>query len=466
MNFDNDDLLDLEKYLDQNSIPKNKVCIVGSAVLSILGIRENDDIDIVIHSSLDINLDSHTFINVAKSPWSKLYSDDELIEDSNYHFTYAGFKFVIPELLYHRKIWHNRQKDILDIYELEEYANMQNDWNWELIQKKLPIKSSMKVLFIKIRKQLTFFRNYLNNYFSFSYLIHRDCHQMISPNLLISKQIVNGEFNRFDIIVRYLAIHSYINKDDTGVNLYQRMQDKRGATEFSRPMKEFQKLIRSFNKYGYDNTFPILVNDDLHIVDGAHRLACALYFNIPFISIKVNSKLDYSVYSINWFKENSFSSSETSFLCDQKNTLFIEKNLYFEVILWPPIVEYFDEVEGSIRKEFTILDSNSYFDVKNFDDFVRNVYCIDDIKTWKVDLKIKAFANFKKHIRILKILINDPHYRMKANGKCISKKVEKLKSDIRNKYMTKGPEYFHDIIIHIGDSYEHTKYTSSLKIKM
>ena len=464
MNFDPDDLLELDRYLDQNSIPKDKVCIVGSAVLSLIGIRKYDDIDIVIHSSLDLNLYSHTFINLAKSPWSTLYSDDELIEDSNYHIIYAGYKFVIPELLYHRKIWHNRRKDILDVYDLKEYADMHNDWNWGLIQKFLPVKSALKVFFFKIKNRLVYLINKLNNYFLCSY-IHRDCQQMISPNLLISRQIINGEFNRFDIIVRYLAIHSFINNDDSGIDLYQRMQNKRGSTAFSRPWKEFQKLISSFNKYGYDNTFPILVNDDLHIVDGAHRLACALYFNIPFIPIKVNSKLDYSVYSIEWFKENSFSSSEISFLYDQKNEIFVERNLYFEVVLWPTVGGYFDEIEENIQEEFSVLDSTSYSDVKNLDDFIRNIYIIDDIKHWKVDLKIKAFVNYKKDIRILKIMMNDPKFRRKANGKLISQRVEKLKNDIRNKYMNKVPNYFHDIIIHIGDSYEHTRHTSTLSIQ-
>ena len=464
MNFDPDDLLELGKYLDQNSISRDKVCIVGSAVLSLMGIRQNDDIDIVIHSSLNMILSSHSFINLVKSPWSKLHSDDELIDNNRCHFIYAGYKFVIPELLYHRKAWHNRSKDILDINDLDEYANMHDDWDWALIKQDLPIKSGFNLFLIKLKNKLYHLISSLKGYFSSSYYIHRDCHQMISLDILMSRQIIDGDFNRFDIIVRYLAIHAFINNKGSGVELYQRMQNKRGASVFSRPWKKFQKLISSFDRYGYDNRFPILVNDDLHIVDGAHRLACALYFNIPFIPVKVNSNMDYSVYSMGWFKENSFTSYETSLLNDQKDVIFKEKKMYFEVILWPPVMRYFDEIERDIQVDFSILESTDYSGVKNFDDYVRDVYKIDDIKDWKVDLKIKGFSNYKKDIRILKIIINEPRFRKKANGNLISERVEELKSKIRRKYMQKVQSYFHDIIIHVGDSYQHTQQTSALRI--
>ena len=40
-----------------------------------------------------------------------------------------------------------------------------------------------------------------------------------------------------------------------------------------------QQLVESFRKEGYKPDFPISVNANLKLVDGSHRLACALYFD-------------------------------------------------------------------------------------------------------------------------------------------------------------------------------------------
>ena len=74
MDFNSDDLLELKKYLDVNSIPKEKICIVGSATLSLIGIREHNDIDIVLHSDVPARLSHHPFIDRVDKPWSTLFS--------------------------------------------------------------------------------------------------------------------------------------------------------------------------------------------------------------------------------------------------------------------------------------------------------------------------------------------------------------------------------------------------------
>ncbi len=53
----------------------------------------------------------------------------------------------------------------------------------------------------------------------------------------------------------------------------------------------FKNLIESFYLNGYSSTSHIVCDGDLHIMDGAHRLAACLYFNIPTISVKVVPKV-------------------------------------------------------------------------------------------------------------------------------------------------------------------------------
>ena len=100
MNFDANDLQSLEEYLRLNNLSKTQICLVGSTTLSLIGIRKHSDIDIIFHSNINTNnLISHQFIEKVQSPWSTLFSDDELIEDSNLHIIFNGFKFFFQKLI-------------------------------------------------------------------------------------------------------------------------------------------------------------------------------------------------------------------------------------------------------------------------------------------------------------------------------------------------------------------------------
>ena len=106
-----------------------------------------------------------------------------------------------------------------------------------------------------------------------------------------------------------------------------------------------------------------------------------------------------------------------------------------------------------------ILD---YKDIPQFTAYIKALYKIDDIKDWKVDLKIQGMSTYPKDIRVIKIEIPEPEFRQKANNQLISKAVERLKQEIRLKYKSKVDNYFHDIIVHIGDNYSHTKQSENL----
>jgi len=466
MDFNSDNLLELKKYLEANNISKEQVCIVGSATLSLIGIREHNDIDIVLHSDFERQLLQHSFIERVNAPWSNIIPDDDLVENPEFHIIFKGFKFVIPELIYHRKSWHNRSKDKQDILDLNEYAKLHNDWNWDLINNYLPREFFFKTLVNRALKKLDFYNNSLKDYFRINNTIHSDCFQVIPTNFLLAKQFLNNQFNRFDIIVRYNAIHSYLNNDNVGIDLYKRMQGNRGGSPYKYPWKNFRILIDKYRSVGYNDDFPILVSNELHIVDGAHRLACALYFKSPLVPVRVNNKLSYSLYGLDWFKNSDFTPEEILFLSEKKQDLFTENSLYFEVILWPSISQYFDDISTEINNQYKILESKSFIGIKNLDSFIKDLYKIDDIKDWKVDMKIKGLSSYKKELRVLRIEIPEPDFRKKTNGKLISQKVEQLKKEIRDKYSSKINNYFHDIIIHIGDNYDHSKKSSKLEIEV
>ena len=127
---------------------------------------------------------------------------------------------------------------------------------------------------------------------------------------LLKRHIVDGKFWRIDIIVKYFAILSYCNKKTFGRMLYDKFQSKRKGHNFS----TFKPVIKSFKKNGWmheeENRIPL--NEYGRIHNGAHRLACCLYFDIDNIPVKqlTEDNFDKSIkdakITIGWMKRNKF----------------------------------------------------------------------------------------------------------------------------------------------------------------
>ena len=116
----------------QNAIPLDEICVVGSSVLTMYGIRENHDVDFVMTSKYRERFASSGVVpfseyvemvsqNWARSKNRKTITDDELILNKKYHFVYQGIKFATLPLLLERKEWQSREKDIRDVELIKEY---------------------------------------------------------------------------------------------------------------------------------------------------------------------------------------------------------------------------------------------------------------------------------------------------------------------------------------------------------
>ena len=66
----------------------------------------------------------------------------------------------------------------------------------------------------------------------------------------------------------------------------------------------FINLIEKVDKCGFDINYPLEINQNFCLLDGAHRLALALYHKIPKIKIFFNHALNFTPnYSLQWFKD-------------------------------------------------------------------------------------------------------------------------------------------------------------------
>ena len=126
-----------------------------------------------------------------------------------------------------------------------------------------------------------------------------------------------------DIMVKYLYIKAYLenNHYEKYKELYEKMQEKRiGRSN----VKGFNRVINSFKQKGYLKKYPIPINSKGKMLNGSHRLACCLYFNInPYV---VEMDEDDHYYNIDWFKENGFSNDEIREIENLKEQLIKEYN--------------------------------------------------------------------------------------------------------------------------------------------
>jgi|GEM_PF-514218 len=432
---------ELKSVLEQYNIGKEDICIVGSSVMSVRGLKQNNDIDILINPAVRSKLENATDsafslsnkIEVVGLGWADFLgvSDDDLIYDERFHEIIEGFKFVKLELLYIVKKYRNREKDIPDMQKIEEYAISSESWDKEFVYRYIDV----------CRTPL-------------------DSEKTVSLVELLSKQYHGQDFGRMDIFVRVLAIKDYFGEQNNGIALYNRMQQLRAEDwRRSNAFESFRPLIDSVGKLGFVGSSRITIDGNNNLFDGSHRVALALYHNCDFINYEAKKNCILKAdYRINWFESQGFSEKDIKKIEDEKDYWFLKLGLYFHVILWPPVEKYFDEILADISAKYKVIEHSNYNLENEFVQFVRQIYAIDDIADWKVNKKIEGMVGNNKIIKVITLEIPEPRYRIKeSTNNLISVAVEEIKKHYRERYSSLVEGYFHDILIHIGDNYDHNR---------
>lgn len=271
---------------------------------------------------------------------------------------------------------------------------------------------------------------------------------------LLSRQVVGTVFNRMDIIVRYLAIDECFGENDVGWDLYRKMQKRRGG--YPNSEDNFRVLLKSVAEKGVGPYSRIKIDKNQQLIDGSHRMACALYFGVQEMPVEiVPGKFDVR-YGIEWFKTVGFTPSEVKIIENKKEELFRCWGLYFAVILWPPVQTYFDKIEKELAKSYPIVFSADYLFGDNFTEVVKRIYVPDNIADWKVEKKINGMMKYPQRIRFLLIEVPEPRFRKKSrNNNDISITGEEIKATYRGIYAEKVMDYYPDLIIHTGDNFHH-----------
>jgi hypothetical protein len=97
----------LLSQLDEMGIPKSEYCLCQSSILSVMGIRDNDDLDIIISSKVRNTIQQWPSAidifppNSTKFDYFGANGDDDILE--NFCITIDGYKFLEPRFYFARK---------------------------------------------------------------------------------------------------------------------------------------------------------------------------------------------------------------------------------------------------------------------------------------------------------------------------------------------------------------------------
>ena len=101
-------------------------------------------------------------------------------------------------------------------------------------------------------------------------------------------QLLNTTKNDYRIPVRIAAIEQFYGKNDCGYSIYLKAQSQHcdGNTAKKR-LDAFIKLIKSWDKSGFNIEHRPAVASNYEIIDGVHRIALAIYHKMECISCDI-----------------------------------------------------------------------------------------------------------------------------------------------------------------------------------
>lgn len=137
-----------------------------------------------------------------------------------------------------------------------------------------------------------------------------------------TKKIEMMNCQRIDILIRLLFIDNYLKKNNYGFDFYKKMDQT-----CSKYPEKFIELIESFKEKKFDPKYFLTINKNYELYhDGAHRLACSIYFKIDKIPVKIiDQKIPYN----NWY---GYQYINNKFNVTNKNIIIEEYNKWINTI--------------------------------------------------------------------------------------------------------------------------------------
>ncbi len=197
--------------------------------------------------------------------------------------------------------------------------------------------------------------------------------------------------DRIDLVVKLL----YLKSIDTNCGVaYSEYLYKEHLACFSHGCfyEPGNKEKNSFEKFklSFNDTFMSIKNDSfncnkslipvakntLNLIDGAHRVSCAIYLGkeIPIIEVDMSIK----GFNLDYFKKEGMKDFDLDFLCHRYIDYSRNKN-FNAICVWPRAEEFFDQIDVEIKNTFRVLTKKVVnFDINGSHNFLSQIYSHDE----------------------------------------------------------------------------------------
>lgn len=166
---------------------------------------------------------------------------------------------------------------------------------------------------------------------------------------IVLREHSSAGFNRYDIIVRLLAIENYYGANEYGFILYEKQQRARSSYDCEHASERFRDLILSYDKNGYDITSEIQLDKTCSLFDGSHRVAMALWRHQYKIACQVLPKKYDVFYGIDWYIANGFTQKEIGYIQNRYEKMLRDEFHRLTITtLWLPDTELCPNIQQKI----------------------------------------------------------------------------------------------------------------------
>ena len=508
---------ELDEFFQKNGLASEDCCIVGSVCLSIRDLREHGDVDICIapdkRDSIETVMEP---FELASNKYEHIgISDETIVYTDRYHDVVDGYKIIRPEIEYSHKLYRQWDKDKADIELLDQYRTRYDDWEDDLVvdnytpnishlarrgvrslrrdgpkktmghgieilrrhgpfsrrskeeyeTKPISIparavqsvrqdgpKKTIKrgIRLVQIAEPTGLLQRYSSprHKVKLATLAQNELVLQYPTPELITAQYEDGEFQRYDLIV-YLTALNTLNSD---TELYRRFSELTNAP----PLEEFRKIANDYSEDQRTDAIPIGYESEL--LDPL-TTALAIDSNQDRIDVTVRKpKQREERYPIQWFSKHDFSDDEIDALRSGFSRLLSDTGALFEIVLWPPVSDYFGEILETLRSEEVVHSATRLtLDEETFGSFVRDIYRTQTDVRWDyIEDKIERISSEPSEIMSVQIEVPNPRIREQN-----SHEMKEIKERYRARYNPKvAPDDPNTRrVIHATDNYVHNRET-------
>ena len=123
-------------------------------------------------------------------------------------------------------------------------------------------------------------------------------------------------------------------------------------------------------------------------------------------------------------------------------------------ILWNGMYEYKESAIRDIQEYANVIDFFSIDLGQDYENFVRDIYDLNEIAKWKVDKKIETMFSCSEKRIITVVIMNietNQQYFHELKKRMVYANLESMKVNIRKKYSNLVSYYFFDNLLHATD---------------